>query len=44
MWWKLFVYNEIGAGPPTILYPRGARVTQLPTAILVPPANRVHLR
>lgn len=39
MWWKLFVYNEIGAGPPTILYPRGARVTQLPTAIL--PYDRV---
>jgi hypothetical protein len=34
VWWKVFIYEEVGAGPPTILYPRGTRVTHLPSIFL----------
>jgi hypothetical protein len=35
VWFHLYVYSLIGRGPPTILYPKGARVTQFPKVLRV---------
>jgi len=34
-WFKLWCYHKANSGPPSVLYPKGTRVAQLPDALLV---------
>lgn len=34
-WFKLFLYHQAKTGPPSVLYPKGYRVTHLPDAFMV---------